>query len=59
MPGPQRDRIGDVVRGEDGAEVSPGAVLPETRGVVGPQFYNVPVTGGCNGCTLYVRDVLS
>jgi hypothetical protein len=48
-----------VVRGEDGAEVSPGAGLPETRRVVGPQFYNVPVTGGCNGRALYVRDVAS
>ena len=59
MPGPQRDRIADVVRGKDGAEVGPGAVLPETRRVVGPQFHTSPSPAGCNGCTLYVRDVSS
>jgi len=32
---------------------------PKLFALIGRQFHTVPVTGGCDGCTLYVRDVSS
>jgi hypothetical protein len=32
---------------------------PQLVPLIGRQFHTVPVTGGCDGCTLYVRNTSS